>query len=606
MINFNKKDAVADAIARILQQEEAECVTKPEAKNIAKKEVKGHEKSMHHKEEIDVNDRTEDMIGGRVKTKRKDDVGPGTDGKSTKVRFHAGPKNEEYETKELTKGKPPATVKTAKPQPEKMEDKEAKRERKMLGMKESISLKMFKEKYEESSIYDDLINEVLSKDASAGAWIHDFVHSDNPKFAGKSKEERKKQALAAYYAKQKNEEVEQIDEKVISSELQTIQGNHVVNSQTHTHPDAKHGVSSDTLVHKGTISSKGGSNKKKFEIHNHPNHGLVFKTNHTDDEKQSIKKHLIYNKMAGKGTAIHEEVEQIEEKVLETSFQTLHGEHSVNSQTHTHPDAKHGVSIDTLVHKGNIKKKGGARKKFEVHNHVNRGLIFMTHHSDDEKKAIKDHLVKNKMAFKSTSISEEVEQIEEGLGHWAIKQMARLANKNDLEWHHVNVAQKEIDNKLKNHPQAATILNKHKKMAKDAQYHKKSDDEARQHFADNMQTLHNDIKSTHSVKEETFEEGWDDMVKSAKDSVKSGPKPSGGSGVKKGSRYGGGKQADKPEHDDEKPVKEAKDPNMDAGVGSGPNFTKNESKPMTVAKNLAKKSMARMKSEMLGKAPGNN
>ena len=51
---------------------------------------------------------------------------------------------------------------------------------------------------------DAQINEVLSKDASAGEYIHDFVHSDNPKFAGKSKEERKKQALAAYYA-QKNE-----------------------------------------------------------------------------------------------------------------------------------------------------------------------------------------------------------------------------------------------------------------------------------------------------------------------------------------------------------------------------------------------------------------
>jgi hypothetical protein len=53
---------------------------------------------------------------------------------------------------------------------------------------------------------DAQINEVLSKDASAGEYIHDFVHSDNPKFAGKSKEQRKKQALAAYYA-QKNEEV---------------------------------------------------------------------------------------------------------------------------------------------------------------------------------------------------------------------------------------------------------------------------------------------------------------------------------------------------------------------------------------------------------------
>lgn len=68
-----------------------------------------------------------------------------------------------------------------------------------LGMKEEMEV-------------DAQINEVLSKDASAGDWIHDFVHSDNPKFAGKSKAKRKEMALAAYYAKQRNEEVEQIDE----------------------------------------------------------------------------------------------------------------------------------------------------------------------------------------------------------------------------------------------------------------------------------------------------------------------------------------------------------------------------------------------------------
>ncbi len=56
----------------------------------------------------------------------------------------------------------------------------------------------------ESLQLEDEINEVLSKDASAGDWISDFVHSDNPKFAGKSKEKRKQMALAAYYAK--NEE----------------------------------------------------------------------------------------------------------------------------------------------------------------------------------------------------------------------------------------------------------------------------------------------------------------------------------------------------------------------------------------------------------------
>ena len=103
-------------------KEEGDCVTEPEAKNIAKKEVKGHEKKMHHKEGYNF---------------------------SSRLINHA----------------------------------------------------IFAEEVEEE------LNEVLSKDASAGDWIHDFIHSDNPKFKGKTKAERKKMALGAYYAKQ-NEEKE--------------------------------------------------------------------------------------------------------------------------------------------------------------------------------------------------------------------------------------------------------------------------------------------------------------------------------------------------------------------------------------------------------------
>jgi hypothetical protein len=55
------------------------------------------------------------------------------------------------------------------------------------------------------------INEVMKKDATAGDWIHDFVHSKNPKFAGKSTKERQKMALGAYYAKQ-NEAVEELEQ----------------------------------------------------------------------------------------------------------------------------------------------------------------------------------------------------------------------------------------------------------------------------------------------------------------------------------------------------------------------------------------------------------
>jgi len=57
---------------------------------------------------------------------------------------------------------------------------------------------------------DKLIFEVLGKDADAGDYIHDFIHSKNSKFAGKSKEMRKKMALGAYYGKH-NESVDVTD-----------------------------------------------------------------------------------------------------------------------------------------------------------------------------------------------------------------------------------------------------------------------------------------------------------------------------------------------------------------------------------------------------------
>jgi hypothetical protein len=67
------------------------------------------------------------------------------------------------------------------------------------------------------------INEVMKRDASAGDWIHDFLHSDNPKFDGKSKAERKKMALAAYYSMRKrsrNESVEDLEMTKVSDEAE--------------------------------------------------------------------------------------------------------------------------------------------------------------------------------------------------------------------------------------------------------------------------------------------------------------------------------------------------------------------------------------------------
>jgi len=52
-------------------------------------------------------------------------------------------------------------------------------------------------------IKEEYIEEKLTAKNPASKWIHDFVHSDNPKFAGKSSKERQQMALGAYYGKKK-------------------------------------------------------------------------------------------------------------------------------------------------------------------------------------------------------------------------------------------------------------------------------------------------------------------------------------------------------------------------------------------------------------------
>jgi hypothetical protein len=66
-----------------------------------------------------------------------------------------------------------------------------------------------------NELREQYLEEKLKASDPAGTYIHDFVHSDNPKFAGKSKAKRIQMALAASYAakgKSRNEETEQIDE----------------------------------------------------------------------------------------------------------------------------------------------------------------------------------------------------------------------------------------------------------------------------------------------------------------------------------------------------------------------------------------------------------
>lgn len=65
-----------------------------------------------------------------------------------------------------------------------------------------------KEEVDLESLTEEDLEEALKKSQPAGEWIKDFVDSKDPKFAGKSKKKRMQMALGAYYAKQRNEEIE--------------------------------------------------------------------------------------------------------------------------------------------------------------------------------------------------------------------------------------------------------------------------------------------------------------------------------------------------------------------------------------------------------------
>jgi hypothetical protein len=134
----------------------------------------------------------------------------------------------------------------------------------------------------ESLQLEDEINEVLSKDAAAGEWISDFVHSDNPKFAGKSKEKRKQMALAAYYAKQKNEEVE-IDEVAAWNPINHIPKENQNKAIKTAAKDVKRGSYAD----RAALLKAGGVKKEEVVDESRGFRGVDGRRDREDDEGYS-------------------------------------------------------------------------------------------------------------------------------------------------------------------------------------------------------------------------------------------------------------------------------------------------------------------------------
>lgn len=105
--------------------------------------------------------------------------------------------------------------------------------------------------YEETENLD----EVLKSSDPTSKWIHDFVRSKNPKFAGKSKKERIQMALGAKYAKMK-ESIELTDEEFELFEARKLEG---VRSVYNTHLEDAHGLLQDIAAglkqHKAVTST---------------------------------------------------------------------------------------------------------------------------------------------------------------------------------------------------------------------------------------------------------------------------------------------------------------------------------------------------------------
>lgn len=115
------------------------------------------------------------------------------------------------------------------------------------------------------NVYKDL-QESLGKNATAGDYIKDFLDSTDPRFEGKTKEQRKKMALAAYYSRM---------DEARESNTHLVTGFEIINDPKKLYADLeKNQESKEALKNKGNTPSSNGKD--------------VVKRSATDDELTQI------------------------------------------------------------------------------------------------------------------------------------------------------------------------------------------------------------------------------------------------------------------------------------------------------------------------------
>ena len=253
---------------------------------------------------------------------------------------------------------------------------------------------------------EDNLDEVLSKADPAAKWIKDFVKSDNPKFEGKSKKERIKMALGAYYAKQRNEEVESVDESARERLARMMQDKAMVkNPPKIPTPAERRAKEQEKAKKEGMAEAR-------------------------DPSKMSTK-------------AIKTEMDQIEKKDYDSTSKEERDRHDTLSKEHRYrtPNVPSGMAsgyeVDKAVKRGMAKKAKAIQTQEEVESIDEISQELKTAYTQKAKAQVKElepfakkkseyrDLAKNLIAKRQKGIAKANEELvddslDEQIHHWSV------------------------------------------------------------------------------------------------------------------------------------------------------------------------------------------
>jgi hypothetical protein len=464
---------------------------------------------------------------------------------------------------------------------------------------ELLRKKKVKESYFVSRLLDHAVfaeeielelNEVLSKDADAGDFIHDFIHSDNPKFAGKTKAERKKMALGAYYSKH-NESFEDEhgtpgekhdDEKEDKALVKKMVKKNALKENNSAM--ATGAITTDTLA--GRVDGGKSDSFKSFKL----------RVNPVDKE--------------GDGSVRTPDCEEPEETSARSSIKARGGEVEVKGGNEKYKDF-HKEEIEELDEKEGTGGSDPLANRQDYAKRHGTGQVYKKTHAGDKTGMTQAFAYDIKRSGPKGKLPEEVEQVEEAstykLGRadaetkeFPIKQNGEHVGRLEFhvsagKLHHRAGNAKDVSyDKWHGNPNTESLVNAH--VAK-------HEAEARKHFAKKL-------KEEVELEEVASPKKGEDAM-SGKQNLTPAKKGVVGT-VKSDLKNFGRFLAGKKETNEAKTLSPGQDDvPFDAPYTTDkPQNVKDKSgavhTPMSRAKDLARSAMKRVNNEMLGKAPGNN